>query len=353
MITEKFEQSVIDEHRDKWLSKLFNYELVDFDANEAVRLGKAIYSFCNLEEPEVFVLDSPGACQQKAKELCGGDKDYPYSSYGNYSDFGWVAFYDFFIDKIEIEEKLKQNFFLVRDFIQHCFTSIQLEKHLFISRYPTEIIRDENLTLHSTEGPALFFKDGYSCHYIRGMFVPSDMYQKVVDKSVTFEEIINLPNEEHKSAVFRCAEEIHGSEYMYSIISEVMEEVDSYVDKKDEKFMEGTTGGMNVGVYTLFKGKIDDNELAYVRCYCPSSDRMFMLGVESEFTTAKDAIASLYRVPRKLVGHIKEIRRQGERFTTSFTEEGLEVKNKMTQEDISDLVGINGDAYFKLMTYEY
>lgn len=124
---------------------------------------------------------------------------------------------------------------------------------------------------------------------------------------------------------------------------------------------------MNIGVYTLFKGRISGvsisnkngrgNEghldLAFVRCYCFSTDRMFFLGCDPAHNNAKDAIASLYRIPRKMKPHLKYINRQGERFSSTFTEEGKVLRNALSKEDFSDLVEISGDEYFSLMRYEY
>lgn len=133
-----------------------------------------------------------------------------------------------------------------------------------------------------------------------------------------------------------------------------MQEVDTYIDKKEEKYLIGTTGGMNVGVYTLLKGKVnEEEEVSYVRCYCPSTDRMFYLGVDNTQKNAKDAIASLYRVPKKLLHHIKYIQRQGERFSTVLTESGDSVRKTMVEEDYQDTITISGNEYFLKMRYEY
>ena len=76
-----------------------------------------------------------------------------------------------------------------------------------------------------------------------------------------------------------------------------------------------------------------------------------MLGAENK--TAKDAIASLYRIPAKLKKEIKYINRQGERFSTVLTEKGDKILDAMNQEEINDLVHISGDEYFSKMRYEY
>ena len=110
---------------------------------------------------------------------------------------------------------------------------------------------------------------------------------------------------------------------------------------------------MNIGVYTLFKGKINDTNIAYVRCYCPSTDRMFFLGVDSRHTNAKDAISSLYRIPAKLKSHIKSISRQGERYSTVLTDIGNEILKAMSENEIADVTSISGESYFNLIKYEF
>ena len=146
-------------------------------------------------------------------------------------------------------------------------------------------------------------------------------------------------------------EEKFGGEYLFDFLSKNLEEIDCYINEKDKKYLEGTTKGTNVGVYTLFKGKVNDIDLAFVRCYCPSTDRMFFLGVDPLNNNAKDAIASLYRCPKKLISDIKYIQRQGERFSTVFYDN--EKIKELDKEELSDLVSLSGDKYFELMRYEY
>ncbi len=80
---------------------------------------------------------------------------------------------------------------------------------------------------------------------------------------------------------------------------------------------------------------------------------MFFLGVDNSHTTAKNAIASLYRIPTKLKKHIKSISRQGERFSTVLTEQGNELLNAMPQKEIEDVSGLDGESYFSLIKYEF
>lgn len=226
---------------------------------------------------------------------------------------------------------------------------------------PIGCFYNQNELPHQKDIPALWFSNGEAYFYYRGVYIRHELMYKLQKNSITFEEWAKEENEEVKSAIIAYLEEVHGGESAYRLISSHLKEVDTYVDKKDDKFLEGTTRGMNIGVYTLFKGCIDGVslededfiELAYIRCYCPSTDRMFFLGVAPKYTNAKDAIASLYKVPEKLSPHIKYINRQGERFSTILTDEGKKIRKEMTPEEWSDLTSITGEEYFSLMRYEY
>ena len=55
----------------------------------------------------------------------------------------------------------------------------------------------------------------------------------------------------------------------------------------------------------------------------------------------------------KLVNEIKSINRQGERFSTTFTEAGKSLLKTLTKDDFEDMTTISGDKYFELMRYEY
>ncbi|MFP7656115.1 hypothetical protein ACJ5H0_09910 [Chryseobacterium proteolyticum] len=208
------------------------------------------------------------------------------------------------------------------DWSSASFMSIQLEGLCIVSNFPNVIHRNDNNDLHSVEEYAISFNDGYGIHYINGKYIPEDIFKQIKSNEFKLESFLKEPNEEIKSAAIEMMQIINGDAFLVRFFGNNLKEVDSYVDKKEAKYLKGTTSGMNIGVYTLYKGNINGDSIAYVQCYCPSTDRMFFLGVEPTHRTAKNAIASLYRVPTIAKDDIKSISRQGERFFTAFTEEG-------------------------------
>lgn len=214
-------------------------------------------------------------------------------------------------------------------------------------------ITDENGALHCLDGYAVRHENG-GYYAVRGRLVPEEYFKQVCEKSMTMDKLMKIDNEEHKSVVILLMQEKYGEEYVADFFRDSLKEIDTFVDKKEEKYLEGTTGGMNVGVYTLLKGTINDSdEIAYVRCYCPSTDRMFFLGVEPHHTKADDAIASLLRIPEALRGKFTAINRQGERFSLVLNELGSEVAKKMSREDFEDTYTLTGKEYFNLMEFEF
>lgn len=225
------------------------------------------------------------------------------------------------------------------------------ERVCLVLRMPSKIIRNE-VGFHSVDEGAIQYPN-LNMYYVNNVRLTEELFNKLSKKEYTFEDFVNEPNEEIKAACLEFYRQKFGDEYMFNFISKNMNEVDTYVDKKDKKYLEGTTKGMNIGVYTLFKGSVNNFDVAYVRCYCPSTDRMFFLGVQPFVKTAKEAVGTLLHLPKKLLPHLKSINRQGELYSTNYTEKGLEILKTLSKEDIADTEPVGGDLYFKLMEYEY
>ena len=391
-------------YKEKWLNKIFNYELYNLNTFESVKEKMVeLYDLCNLKKPIVLFVDSPLACQfavvflktmfqvgsqvgsqvrsqvgsqvgsqvesqvesqvgsqvrsqvgSQVRSQVESQVEYTsFSSYINYSDFGWLSFYDFFKNETAVLDIFKNVLEKIIFFVDSSFVSIQLENFCIVSKYPSFISRNSENELHNLSGYAISFDDGYGQHYINGRFLNAEIFQQIIEEKYSFEDFIKEPNEETKSTILSLIKEKFGDEKLFRFISSNLQEIDTFVDKKDEIYLQNTTKGMNIGVYTLFKGIINNNDLAFVRCYCPSTDRMFFLGVHPDNTNAKDAIASLYTCPKILINEIKSISRQGEKYCTTFTKKGLLLLSKATKEEIADLSAISGENYFKLIKYEY
>ena len=277
-----------------------------------------------------------------------------FNNYSNelnsYANFGWSSFYDYF-EKIGVlnDEKFRKYKKLIK---AGAFQVYEYENFVFAIQPPTKMLRNEEGQLNSIEEKAFEWSDGYGFNYINGFSISEELFEKLKQNTLSLEEFLKEDNEEVKSAIISFIQQKEGDEGIYRFFQEYLKEVDTFVDKKEQKYLEGTTGGMNIGVYTLFKGSINDIEIAYVRCYCPSTDRMFFLGVEPTNTNAKDAIASLFQVPKELKSNILSIARQGEKFSIIFDKETTK-KLEKNEIVIKEYVSLSGEEYFYKMTYEF
>jgi hypothetical protein len=241
---------------------------------------------------------------------------------------------------------------MIIHFVDNSFISIQLDKICIVSRYPSNITRNNLNQLHNIYDAAIRFNDGYGQHYFNGIYIDPELFYKLINKKYTFQEWTKEHNEEVKNLVLAFYEEKFGGEFVFKFLSKYLKEEDTYIDKKSDEYLKNTTGGMNIGVYTLFKGKINSFNIAYVTCYCPSTDRMFFLGVAPSINNAKDAIASLCQIPEELKNDLLSINRQGEIFSFNFTPMATE-KLKNNKVNLTIVVSLTGNEYFSKIKFEY
>jgi hypothetical protein len=362
------QEALISVVRDEWIDRFYSQKKIDREAFEE-GVNWVYETMMDLPKPKIIYANTLMECmylieKQKAEyfkyEFDPNDIEKMKSNLSDnsnwlnsYSNFGWTAFYDFF-QRIDVLDD--ENFERYKNLIMACaFQTFEYDEYVFAVEPPHITHTNEERRLHSLTEKALAWDDGYGFYFVNGFNLSEDIFLKLRDNTLSVEEFLRQENEEVKSAIVSYIQTRDGDEGIYKFFSKHLTEVNTFVDEKEEQYLEGTTKGMNVGVYTLFKGEVNEVDIAYVRCYCPSTDRMFFLGVEPHHTNAKDAIASLYQVPTILKNNIVSISRQGEKFTTVF-DENTTLKLKLGAYDSEELkryTSISGDKYFKLMKYEY
>jgi hypothetical protein len=204
-----------------------------------------------------------------------------FSAYCNVSDFGWVAFYDYFkrLNYFKFDWSDFENFQgLLKSGV---YDLVAFKNIVFVSSCPIEIYQDSNNRLHHTEKSAVLFKDGYSIYAIHGRILPSWLWEKKA--TITKEMFLKEQNAEIKAA-------------MYSILGErkIMEILGAIeVDKQCIQHLND-----EVEIVKLFKTKetfpeTNNQPLAWVGMTCPSTGTDYLIACEPHFINAKEAIASL------------------------------------------------------------
>lgn len=135
---------------------------------------------------------------------------------------------------------------------------------------PNPIIQMENLKFHSTTKPAIAWKDGLECYFLYGVYFEYALWEKVVNRELSFKEIIALENIEQRMAVIK----IYGME---NILNEC-----------DAKLLDKVRGYELYLVDNIFR-----IPAYYLKYKDPSTDRWYVSGIDPEVGKKNSAIDAL------------------------------------------------------------
>jgi hypothetical protein len=348
---------ILEETKNEMIETFLNNQPIDLDISK--ELIKNVYEMINLPLPEIIISSNPYQMQLDANQLKGNRKIEVFDT-SYYIGIWYASFYAYAETYLKLgilndnHNTSYSNYFKIRGNIKsNIYSALEFENVIFICPKPKHILKNSAGNMHSIEKMAIQWKDGYGQYYINGRNISEALFNQLSNKEYTFEMFSKESDEEVKSSIIAFYQEAYGDEYLFRFLSKNLKEVDEYVNNTPEMYLQGTTNSANIGVYTLYKGNINNTDVAYIRCYCPSTDRMFFLGVHPDIKTAKDAIASLCQVPYKLKDYLTSIQRQGEIFSFNFNEKGTEFLNSITKEELNNKVSLTGDEYFNNIQYEY
>jgi hypothetical protein len=126
---------------------------------------------------------------------------YSWGYYGDVWDYGWMSFYNFFekLGIVKHKEYLSFKSLLNNDI----FMTIQLDGLCLVSRKPIKIFRDTNNNLHSEESCAIEFRDGFKLWYLWGVNFEYELWESIINKTITPKEILALENMEQRMAAIK------------------------------------------------------------------------------------------------------------------------------------------------------
>jgi len=291
----KEQEALVEANRDMWLDKFFGYDVrTQFDESRAVSAIKELYKMCELEEPEVVIVDSPKAVQMECNRRAGtidNPTTYSFSNYGNASDFGWIAFYDTFIKLgVTIEKELMDKFNVMREVIESgCFMSVQLEGLCVVSKMPVMINRDSENRLHSTTEAAVEFMDGYKQHYVAGRFIEANIFEACDDLTKAGEIFFKEENEDVKSVICFIVRDRLGERGLLDMLK-----AELYAEEKVEhgpKYSETLRLYRTKEKYSfLMDSKENPNQpYCWLEYTCPSTGTVYLIDTFADFKTPIEA----------------------------------------------------------------
>jgi hypothetical protein len=202
-----------------------------------------------------------------------------YSVHYNVSHFRWMLFYDFLSKTGILKASLFQQY---KYFLKSCpFVLYMYQEFIFAVQPPVHLALNAQGRLHSTEGPAVKFRDGSGYYSINGRSVPEWIFEE--KDRITREKFLNEKNAETRAAIYEVlghkkimemlgAETVHTSEITHA--NGDVETVELL--KTRDRFPE-----------------IENQPFAWVKLTCPSTGTNYLLGVDPEYKNAAEAVASL------------------------------------------------------------
>ncbi len=217
------------------------------------------------------VKDSVGASvRDSVKASVGASvRDYQsFSYYGNISDFGWVALYDFF-ERIGVELKTS-NFAPWKSLLTSgVYDMLQYKNVCIVCCMPAELHRREPRgPLHCETGPAIKWSDGYELYRLHGVSFEPELYWSIVKRTATSADILGISNIEQRMAALR----VLGADY-------------ALVPENSTKLHTSILG------HELYEVReVVPNTTHYALKYrCPSTQRLYVSFVPPEVGESRDS----------------------------------------------------------------
>jgi hypothetical protein len=218
----------------------------------------------------------------------------------------YLMWYKFIQDEFCIEHKNKD---LLNWLYDHANNNIAkcyfTEEYVLVLKMPKLISRN-NVGFHNVDQAAIQWPE-YNLYYINGRRLEEDLFLKVLNKTLTFDEFMKLENEDTKGSIVSLIIEKFGQE-------ELMRFLNAYV--VDEHIVEHRSGHKDH--FKLWKTKEKFNFLAdadgnmnqpyaWFEETCPSTGTVYLLSTNPSFEKALDC-AKFHRptrIPTELVYDIK------------------------------------------------
>jgi len=305
--------------RDQWLAKIFTKRKI-IDRQAATDGINELYKLANLAKPMIIFADSPLAAQYAVNILDNRDnaqvrdqvydqvkaqvrdqvkaqvrdqvrdqvleqvylqvrdqvnkqvyaqvyeqvdnqaknKFYSFGWYGRIDDFGWVACAEFYT-QIGIVKSLE--FVEFKKLLESgIYNTIQLKGLCVVSSLPATLIRDNQNRLHSDEHAAIGWSDGYEQYYLHGVYFERELWQKIVNKELSFKDAMAIEN---------IAQRMLALKYL---------DADVLLTEANAELLSQTTKGNQLWVIK----KLFNQNAYFLRYVCPSTSQVYISGVDPE-----------------------------------------------------------------------
>lgn len=230
-----------------------------------------MYSLINKKNPKIIYIKSPLWAQYLAniltnkklqKQINTGSevwsevwsevgseklKWFPFASYGNTTDYWWIAFYDYF-ESIGINIwKASEKFHIFRDMILGwVYDMIQFENYCIVVELP-EYYHKKNKRLHSEKWPAIRFKDGYELYRLNWIKIKNnEEMENIVNDKYTVQELLAIANNDTRAIAYEYFNKEKFASESHKILDTQID--DQWNEMKIVEFTNKNIGRFYVGI---------------------------------------------------------------------------------------------------------
>lgn len=197
---------------------------------------------------------------------------FDFAVYGSITDFGWVAWCDYF-QRIGISlGKAEKDFNAFKNLlVSGLYDMIQLKGVCIVCEMPREIHRDSATRLHSTGGPSIRWADGFELYHLWGVSFEKELHAKVTSRAISAKDVLKIENMEQRMAALKSL----GAE--------------SVIDALESNLIATSDRGN-----ALYAVKGIGEQMNYCLKYkCPSTSREYVSFVPPEVGKANDPDAAM------------------------------------------------------------
>jgi hypothetical protein len=174
------------------------------------------------------------------------------------------------------------------------YSAIFSEILCVVSKYPKRVHRNSNNDLHSTKENAVEW--GYSTditkfdsYYINGRNIPTDIFNKVINKQYTFKEFSKEENEDVKGAVISIIKENFGNEELIKFLDAEIIDTKKFIHISGYSETQYLWKTKNKVKFLVDKNGNQGEYMSWYEISCPSTGTTYMLDTLPTFTKVEEA----------------------------------------------------------------
>lgn len=200
----------------------------------------------------------------------------------------YLTWYKFIQDEFKIKHSNEDTLnWLYENANNNISRAFFTELFVLILRMPKRIYRN-SVGFHHTKHGAIIWEN-YNMFYINGRKIPEDIFNKVLHHNYSFDEFINLDNEDVKAGVITMIKENDGDEALMKFLDATV------VDEKTINHSSGYTEIVKLWKtkrHFQFLSDIHGNEnqpYCWLELTCPTSGSVYLIDSSAHFTNAVEA----------------------------------------------------------------